>query len=230
MKLKEGLIISIAATLLSHYVHAAETVTGTVAETIDVGTYVYVRLKEDDAWLASSPLEVRVGDHVEFVGGALMKDFYSPKLDRTFPDILFVSGLNVVEAVQGADHHAGVVAGGPHGEVTEPSIAPPEPGEISPPEGGMTILEIVAARESMEGQQVILRARVMKVSMNILGKNWITLQDGTGTAPADRLVATTAGVVEPGEVITVRGRIKSDVDIGSGYRYEMLLEDATIVR
>lgn len=223
-------MLALAAILIPQLLCAADSTRGTVAETIDVGTYVYIRLAEGDKWLATSPLEVRVGDRIEFTGGAPMKDFYSPRLDRTFPDILFVSRLNVVDAAEAAGHHAGVVPGGPHGNAVGPAAAPPRPGEISRPEGGMTIREIMTAKETIAGQQVVVRARAMKVSMNILDRNWVTLQDGTGTAPADRLVATTAETVEPGETITVTGTINRDVDIGSGYRYELLLEDAAIVR
>ena len=78
----------------------------------------------------------------------------------------------------------------------------------------------------MSDQTVGLRARVIKVNENIMGKNWITLQDGTGTAPNDKLLATSLESVAPGETVTVRGVVRNDVDLGSGYRYNVLLEEA----
>ena len=70
----------------------------------------------------------------------------------------------------------------------------------------------------------------MKVSLNIVGKNWITLQDGTGTAPDNRLIATSSEVVSVGDLVTVKGVVHTNVDLGSGYTYSVLLEEATFSR
>jgi hypothetical protein len=67
----------------------------------------------------------------------------------------------------------------------------------------------------------------MKVSQNIMGKNWITMQDGTGTEPDNRLVATSSELVSPGDLVIASGILKKDIDIGAGYKYKILLEEAT---
>ena len=67
----------------------------------------------------------------------------------------------------------------------------------------------------------------MKVSKNILGKNWITLQDGTGTAPENTLLATSAELAEIGDLVTAKGMVNIDVDLGSGYKYKVVLEETT---
>jgi len=207
---------------------------GTVAEKLEVEHYVIFRLEEDERWLASSPVDIAVGDRVDYAGGALMKDFYSRTLDRTFDYILFVSSLQ-----RAADPHAGLsgVAASPHGsdphagQPLPPGVVePPTAGEIARLDGGMTVEEILGAGKSLEGKQTALRARVMKVTTGILDRNWVTLQDGTGAAPNDHLIATSAELVEAGETVTVSGIIRNEVDIGSGYRYEVLLEDASFTK
>jgi hypothetical protein len=62
-----------------------------------------------------------------------------------------------------------------------------------------------------------------------MGKNWITLQDGTGAAPNDKLLATSQEKATLGETVTVQGVVRTDVDLGSGYRYDVLLEEATFI-
>jgi hypothetical protein len=203
--------------------------TGTVAETMNVGAYVYVRLEEDGKWVASTPIPVSVGDKVKYAGGAEMKDFYSPKLDRTFESILFVMKLEVVNQVN-ADAHAADAASDPHGIAKSAAAVAPVAGEITPLDGGKTIADVYAGLEQMKGQQVALRARVMKVSLNVMGKNWITLQDGTGTAPDNRLIATGPESVGVGDLVTVKGIIHTNVDLGSGYNYKVLIEEATFSR
>jgi len=75
-----------------------------------------------------------------------------------------------------------------------------------------------------------LRGKVIKVSRNILKKNWITLSDGTGTAPDDRIVAVTTDLVTPGDVATVTGTLKTNVNLGAGYKYKVLIDDAEFAK
>ena len=98
---------------------------------------------------------------------------------------------------------------------------------VQPLEGGKTIATLFAEHEQIEGQEVSLRAKVMKFSPNILGKNWVTLKDGTGTEPDNKLIVTTAETVSIGDEVVVKGKVKSNIDIGAGYAYKVILEEAS---
>ena len=63
--------------LPSSFANDETTGTGTVAETMTSGGYIYVRLEENDLWVASTPVPVSVGDKVRYSGGALMNNFNS---------------------------------------------------------------------------------------------------------------------------------------------------------
>ena len=203
--------------------------TGTVAETMTSGGYVYVRLEEDNTWVASTPVAVSVGDKVAYTGGAVMNNFTSNTLNRSFEYILFASKLEVINQVN-ADVHSSAASNDPHAVAKTPAAVAPEAGEITPLDGGKTIADVHAGSEQLKDQQVALRARVMKVSKNIMGKNWITLQDGTGTAPNNRLIATSSELVNIGDLVTVKGVVHTNVDLGSGYNYSVLLEEATFTK
>lgn len=210
----------------------SEPATGTVAETIDVGSYVYLRLEESDMWIAAPAMAVSEGDQVEHIGGMEMRNFYSKALDRTFESIWFIQNVRVA-GVDLGQVHQGITEdqGSNLLQTPEPiTVAAPAPGEIEKLSGGKTIAEITADPATLQEQAVSLRARVIKVSANIMGKNWVTLQDGTGTAPSDKLLATSLETATVGETVTVQGVVRNDVDLGSGYRYEVLLEEATFSR
>lgn len=216
-------------------VKQADARTGMVLETIDVDAYTYIRLDQQgqEVWLASTPVTVAKGDLVRYSGEMLMQDFHSKTLDRTFPNILFVGNLEVVEA--GAPTLSEELAATPdvsalHNNMAARAAAATEPVAVEKLDGGMTIAEIFASHGQHEGQQVSLRAKVVKYSPDILGKNWVTLQDGTGEAPDDKLVVTSAETVAVGDEVVVTGVLKSDVDIGAGYQYKVLLEDASFTR
>jgi hypothetical protein len=206
-----------------------KTGTGTVVETMTTGTYVYVRLKEGDAWIASSNTPVQVGDKVKYYGGNTMKDFTSRTLQRSFEYIIFAGRLEVINEVN-ADSHANAPTNDPHTVAKSAAAVAPTAGEITPLDGGKTIADVHTNRDQLKDQQIALRARVMKVSLEISGKNWITLQDGTGTAPNNKLIATTSEVVTVGDLVTATGVVHTDVDLGSGYNYSVLLEEATFTK
>ena len=62
------------------------------------------------------------------------------------------------------------------------------------------------------------------------GGGWVTLIDGTGKAPDDRIVATSQETPSIGEVVTVQGVMKTNVNLGSGYQYKALIEDAKFTK
>jgi len=209
---------------------AAETgpVTGTVAETMESGGYVYIRL-EDGTWIAANKFPVSAGDTIQYSGAMEMNDFHSNSLDRTFESILFVSAAGPAGADQAAKPAMPMEGHGGMDMPLQKPIAVPAPkaGEIAPLADGKTVAAIFAESGQLKGQVVNLNAKVIKINMYIMGKNWVTLQDGTGTEPDNRILATTQEVVEPGDVVTVKGTVNTDVDLGYGYQYKVLLEEAS---
>jgi hypothetical protein len=203
--------------------------TGTVAETINAGGYTYVRLEEPEIWIAAPTMAVSEGDQVKYTGGMEMRDFYSKALDRTFESIFFVQNVSLAgQDIENMHREAREGAGAKHPGIPDPdSVQAPAPGEIPPLADGKTIVGLFAESDQLNEQEVSLRAKVIKVSQNIMGKNWITLQDGTGTEPDNRLLATSAELVSPGDLVIASGILRKDIDIGAGYKYKILLEEAT---
>ena len=203
-------------------------VTGTVAETMESGGYVYIRL-EDGVWIAANTFAVNEGDKIQYAGAMEMNDFHSNSLDRTFKSILFVSEASIVNGdgtampVMPKAGHADMGM-----QLQKPvSAQSPAPGEIKPLADGKTIAGVFAASGQLKERVVSLNARVIKINKSIMGRNWITLQDGTGTAPDDKLLATSQEEVSPGDVVIVKGTVNTDVDLGYGYHYKVLLEEAS---
>ena len=48
-----------------------------------------------------------------------------------------------------------------------------------------TVGQVYADRVTLKGKEVVIRAKVVKVNAGIMGKNWVHLRDGSGSA-ADR--------------------------------------------
>ena len=73
-----------------------------------------------------------------------------------------------------------------------------------------------------------MRGKVTKVNRGILGKNWLHLQDGTGEKGSHDLTVTSQGVANVGDIVVAVGTIVVDKNFGAGYKYPVLLEDATL--
>lgn len=196
----------------------------TYAKTAGGYTYLKIREADKDVWIAALPMSVAVGDKVEYAGGDTMKDFKSKAMDQTFDSIRFVSRIHVVNKDMPMDEvHKGIK---PEGKVA----IPPKQGEIAKPRGGKTVAELFSEKDKLNGKSVTARAKVMKVSKNILGKNWITMADGTGKTPDDKLVVASMEAPAVGDVVTASGVLKTNVNLGSGYQYKLVIEDAKFTK
>jgi hypothetical protein len=196
---------------------------------MESGGYSYIRVGEQGVWIATAAMPVSVGDQIQYIGGMEMRDFFSRSLDRTFESIFFIQNVSIVGKDVNAMHAAAM-----ENSETEPlqfpkaiSVPAPAPGEITHLTSGKTVADIFAEAAQLNEQAVSLNARVIKVTKNIMGKNWITLQDGTGTEPDNKLLATSTELASPGDMVIARGIVRTDIDIGSGYKYKVLLEEVT---
>jgi len=93
-----------------------------------------------------------------------------------------------------------------------------------------TIGDIYKDRAELVGKQVRVRGEVVKVNNHIMKRNFLHIQDGTGDAAngSNDLTLTSQDTANPGDKITVVGTVVLDHDFGSGYRYPILVEKATI--
>jgi hypothetical protein len=110
-------------------------------------------------------------------------------------------------------------------EITKPQI---DVSEVEKAEDGKTVEEIFAAKEDLAGKQVMVRGKVVKFLPQIMGKNWLHLQDGSGSEGTNDLTVTTTSVADVGDLVLVSGKVSVNRDFGYGYSYEVLLEDAEI--
>ena len=204
---------------------AAESVSGTVAETMDAGGYTYVKLTtaSGEKWAAVPLAKVALGDKVTIVKPTVMKNFASPTLKRTFDEILFGT-LDGASAVAPATPMASAKASG------APSAASSGPVAKAAGPTGRTIAEVFAGKTALKDKPVLVRGRVVKFNAGILNRNWIHIVDGSGAkASGDNdLTVTTQGEANVGDVVVVRGVLHLDKDFGGGYSYAVIIEDATL--
>ncbi|MEW6088076.1 MAG: hypothetical protein AB1498_07195 [bacterium] len=97
-----------------------------------------------------------------------------------------------------------------------------------PSEGNFTVADVFARKDELNGKSVTLNGKVAKVNLSIMGKNWIHLQDGTGSQGTNDITITTEGVAQVNDKVTVTGTVVTNKDYGSGYKYDVIIEDAKV--
>lgn len=212
---------------------AATAYSGEVLETMNAGgyTYVYIDTGKEKIWAAGPETQVEQGSVVSFPAGMEMGDFHSDTLDRTFEKILFVAEIR-----SGRADFAGGSGGGSGGGAMPPNHPPitgsdapdVDLGSIDVPEGGVDIAGVYAKRGDLVGHSVRVRGRVVKFTGNVMGKNWVHIRDGSGGDGSNDLTVTTTAIVNVGDLIVVEGNLLTDQDFGYGYKYDVLVEDATV--
>jgi hypothetical protein len=207
----------------------AERHRGKVTATMDSGGYTYIEFDENGKklWAAAPPFKVKVGDLVDMSGGMPMKDFASPTLKRTFDEILFVA------AVQVGGAGGAPAAALPSGHVPIPSKSGPPavtvpPGSIVRAENGRTVEECYARKNELKGRTVRIRGRVVKFNPDIMGLNWLHIRDGSGDKDTNDLTVTTKDRAAVGDLVLVTGTLARDKDLGSGYAFPILVENASV--
>jgi hypothetical protein len=212
-------------------------ISGKVVETMNSGSYTYVCLEKNGkkTWVAIPEMKVSIGQELSLPPGLEMSNFTSKPLGRTFETIIFSQGPASPPQAGGGEMLAGHGTKGAPAGGSMGAVAPPLKNIKVPKATGSdayTVGEVFEKRAALHKKTVVVKGQVVKVSVGIMGKNWVHLQDGSGDPKKKThdLVATTSELPAVGNVITVRGSIFKDKDFGSGYHYVVIMEEASIQR
>jgi len=216
--------------------------TGKVTEAMNASSYTYVQVDTgtNKIWAAANRFPVKVGDMVTVPESEPMVNFHSPTLNRDFPVIYFAGSIRVAGAKTEAgtlpDGHPPIDSGAagnlPEGHPTVSPKAQPATkidfSGIKPVKDGKTVEQIYSSSTKFAGQSVKLRGKVVKYNANILGKNWLHVQDGTGGPVTNDILVTTTAEAKVGDTVLVEGKVALNKDFGAGYKYDLLIEDAQL--
>jgi len=101
---------------------------------------------------------------------------------------------------------------------------------VTPCKDCIKISELLANKKTYSGKTVKVTGQVTKYNPQIMGKNWVHIQDGSEFQGGFDLTITTAESVTVGSTITFEGRIALDKDFGYGYFYAVLMEEGRPVQ
>lgn len=119
---------------------------GTVVSTQTIGGYTYIEVTtpSGNTWLAAPESKVTVGERIAYPSGAVMRNFTSKAMGRTFPAIMFIGGVTQA----GNETLPSAAAGAPMALPSMPQAAPEQSEGVvvsSQDAGGYSYIEVKAA-------------------------------------------------------------------------------------
>ena len=209
---------------------AADVVTGEVLEVRDVESYTYLRLKtaQGETWAAVPKEAVKKGAKVTIENAAVMDDFESKALNKTFKTVVFGTLAPALGSTARSDKEVAAA----HVGVAKSADAADSHVPKASGANAHTVAEIMAKAADLKDKPVLVRGKVVKYNPQILGKNWIHLRDGSGAAAdnTNDVLVTTSDQAQVGDVVTVKGVVRTNKDFGSGYSYKAIVDEATLQR
>ena len=207
-------------------------ISGSVVETMNSAGYTYVQVDDGQKkiWAAAPEFSVAVGDNVIVPDGMPMNNYHSKSLDRDFEVVYFVDSILNPNAPAAAATDAAMPEGHPNTQVAAAPATDVDLSGIAKADGGKTVAEINAEKAALAGQDITLRGKVVKYNAQIMGKNWLHIQDGSGDATdgSNDITITTASEAKVGDTVLLTGKISLDKDFGYGYKYALIIEDAKV--
>jgi hypothetical protein len=196
-----------------------------VAEVIQTSNYTYLKVSDNGAenWIAVTRQEAAAGEVYYYDQALEMKNFNSKELNRTFETIYFVQGISKQPITAAAEPQMG-------NKPVQPTLTVKEGISVAPAEGGVSIANLYASRNDFGGKTIKMKGQVVKINEEVMGKNWIHIQDGTKDGENFDLTITTLDKVKVDDVVTFEGTITLKKDFGAGYFYELIMEDAKLVK
>ncbi len=190
---------------------------GVVLEVLHTSKYTYLLLEvlENKHWIAISKADIKTGEKIKYTEGVRMFQFKSSELDRTFDEI------NLVSKISRAD--------GSTADLFQQLKEGPEPAvkeKIIMAKGSVPLSDLFGSPEKYAGKKIQVTGRCTKINYQIMGRNWIHLEDESKNGK--NLTITSNSVLEPGKVGTFEGIIALNKDFGSGYQYNIIMEDAVL--
>lgn len=219
---------------------ATGTVRGKVLEVKDVENFTYLRLKTQDGetWAAIIKAPVKVGDAIEIEHAIVMTDFESKSLKKTFPSIIFgrLGGAGAVDDAgmgePAMNGHPANALGTSYATLPARKLEAINDEHVARAKGAnaRSVAEVMTAGAKLKDKTVRVRGKVVKYNPGIMGRNWVHLRDGSGSAAdgTNDILVTTLNEAKPGDIVTAQGVVHVDKDFGAGYSYKVLIEDATL--
>ncbi|MCP9768755.1 hypothetical protein EGI22_12585 [Lacihabitans sp. LS3-19] len=190
-------------------------------EILQADRYSYIKVSENGGepfWIATAKLDAKVGNEYFYRGGLLKTDFESVEHKRVFDKIFLVSEIIDAAAHPGSNGT---------GEIAN-EAAPVSLKDIKDVPGAIKLNVVLGEKDKYNGKVITVAGKVVKANYGIMNKNWFHIQDGTKKdGKLCDLTITSTENIPLGAAVAFQGKLYLDKDFGAGYKYDIIMEEAS---
>ncbi|MFK5959138.1 MAG: GW dipeptide domain-containing protein [Lutibacter sp.] len=200
-----------------------------VNEILETSKYLYMNVTENGEkfWIATRLMDITIGETYYYKGGLLKTNYESKDFNRVFKKIYLISG-SLVAANHSSSSNTTSSKLLTKKKTTKATKAPIKTIATKiEVKGSMKIAELVKNAKKLEGKIVQISGVCVKSNANIMNRNWIHLKDGS--KDDFDLVVTTDTFIPEDAIITLKATVTLNKDFGAGYKYDLILENGTII-
>ncbi len=229
-----------------------EMIKGKIVKTMDTSKYTYIQVKDKDAlyWVAGPKTKVKLDQEVYLSKKMKLDNFKSNTLNRTFKEIYFVDSFNIENSSnKEKDEECPYLAKQKKNNMKVKKVDVnsyskcPYSDKLTNKKADFDISNIKKLKKrsdeykvsdlyknkkDIKNKEIEIRGIVVKFFPEILDTNWIHIQDGTDYNGKNDITVTSKKVVSVGDEITVKGVVTIDKNLGSGYFFPIIIENAKI--
>lgn len=186
-------------------------------EVLPARNYIYLLVEEnnEEFWIATVKREVTIGNSYLFSNGLVQTNFQSKEHNRVFETITLVS--NLIDFDPSKAKHSEPMA----------QEAPNTPSINIEVKNSIRIGDLVENSSKYTDKKIQVSGVIVKVNANIMNKNWVHLDDGSNDGYD--LIITTNETLENGSTVTMTGIVRINKDFGAGYKFDVILEEGSVV-
>jgi Tfp pilus assembly major pilin PilA len=192
--------------------------------------YLYVSEGGEKFWIATRTKDVKVGETYYYKGGLLKTNFESKEYNRVFEKVYLISNLVSTDHSNNASVKDITDYSKTKSQYTEPTKVDVETHTNKKVEhkGSIKIAELVKDPKRYAGTTIQLSGICTKINAGIMDRNWIHIKDGS--KDDFDLVITSNTFIPEGKAITMKALVTLNKDFGAGYKYDLILENGTLVK
>ena len=183
-------------------------------EILHTDRYTYMNVTEGNRkfWIATAKMDAEKGKKYMYRGGLLKVNFESQDFNRTFDTIYLVQ-----QVIDSQQH--------PSGDMPASTETTSQTKKFAPApkiEGVVKLSTLFSNMAKYNGKTVKVTGEVVKVNNGIMGRNWVHIREKGNEKD---LTITTNDVIQLGENVAFEGKIAHKKDFGSGYFYDLIMEE-----
>ncbi len=196
-----------------------------IKKVLQTSSYTYIKyLKDGEISWGAIPRRNDIVIGNTYYGDKFMEmnKFHSKELDRTFATIYFIGAISdkpLTNQPMAMKKKTGSA-----------KVGNMEVEKITPVKGETTVEDLYKDKSAFAGKTILVHGKVVKFTAEVMKKNWVHLQDGTKSGENFDITITTPDFVKVGDIVSFKGTVVLNKDFGYGYKYDVLIENAKLIK